>query len=154
MMKILVDADAYPNVIKEILFRAAERRRIRLVLVANQQVKAPYSEYVSGITVPEGPDIADDRIVELVEPGDLVITADIPLADRAISKGGYVINPRGDLYTSENIKEKLVMRDLMTDLRSAGMETGGPSALRPKDRQAFANQLDRFLTRYGQTEES
>ncbi len=147
-MRILVDADAIPTIIREILFRAVERTGIPMILVANQPLKYPETSLISGIVVPAGPDEADDKIVSLTEPGDLVITADIPLANRVIEKGAYVIDPRGALYTTENIRERLVMRDLMDELRSGGMDTGGPSAFRDRDRQAFANQLDRFLTRY------
>jgi len=144
-MRILVDADSCPVVIKEILYRAAERVHVPLVLVANQCLTVPGSAYISCIEVPAGPDVADDRIVELVEVNDLVISADLPLADRVIAKGGFVLNPRGDLYTPENIKDRLATRDLMDLLRNSGMDTGGPSSFGQKDRQAFANQLDRFL---------
>lgn len=147
-MRIIIDADATPVVIKTILFRAAERNRIPLILVANQSLKFPDSQYITAIVVPAGPDEADDRIAEIVNPGDLVVTADIPLADRVVTKGGNAINPRGDFYTKENIKEKLTMRDLMDELRSSGINTGGPSVFASRDRQAFANQLDRFLTKH------
>jgi uncharacterized protein YaiI (UPF0178 family) len=147
-MQIFVDADAFPGVIKDILFRAAERVHVPLMMVANQRVKVPPSEYISSIAVPAGPDVADDRIVEMVRKGDLVITADIPLADRVVSKGGYAIDPRGELYTERNIKERLALRDLMDELRSNGTITGGPSSFSPKDRQLFANQLDRFLRKH------
>lgn len=148
-MRILVDADSCPVVIKEILYRAAERLRIPLVLVANQYLSVPGSVYISCIEVPAGPDIADDRIVDMVETDDLVISADLPLADRVIAKGGFALNPRGDLYTAENIKDRLATRDLMDLLRQSGMDTGGPSSFSQKDRQAFANQLDRFLVKQG-----
>lgn len=147
-MQIFVDGDANPNAIKEIIYRAVERIHVPLVIVANTPLKIPDSKYISMIVAKAGPDEADDRIVELVQKNDLVITSDVPLADRVISKGGFVLDPRGTLYNSENIKERLAMRDLMNDLRSSGLETGGPSAFGPKDRQAFANQLDRFLTKY------
>ena len=147
-MRILLDADAFPNAVKEILFRAAERVKVNLILVANVPLQIPESSYISQITVAEGPDIADDKIVEIMEPGDLVITADIPLADRAISKNGFALNPRGELYTKENIKEHLATRDLLADLRDSGMPIGGPKAFVQKDRQNFANQLDRFLTKH------
>jgi len=147
-MQIFIDGDACPAAIKEILYRAAERRGIPLVLVANQKIAIPESDYISGIVVDAGPDIADYRIVELAEKGDLVISADIPLADRVIGKGAYVIDPRGDIFTAENIKERLAVRDLMADLRNGGMETGGPPAFSQKDRKAFADQLDRFLAKY------
>ena len=148
LMQIFVDADAFPGVIKEILFRAVERVHVPLILVANQHVKIPQSEYISSIAVPTGPDVADDRIVEMVRKGDLVITADIPLADRVVAKGGYAINPRGELYTENNIKERLALRDFMDELRSTGTITGGPPSFSPKDRQLFANQLDRFLMKH------
>jgi len=147
-MQIFVDADACPVAVKEILFRSAERLSISLVLVANQKIQIPQSDYISGIVVEAGPDIADDRIVELADEGDLVISADIPLADRVIRKGAYVIDPRGDIFSSENIKERLAVRDLMADLRDGGMETGGPRAFSAADRKAFADQLDRFLTKH------
>jgi len=147
-MEILVDADAFPNAIKDILFRAVERFRIPLTLVANQYVTVDKSAYISSIIVPAVSDVADDRIVELVQQGDLVITADIPLADRVVAKGAYAINPRGELYTEENIKDRLAMRDLMSELRDGGVITGGPPSFSRKDRQAFSNQLDRFLTKH------
>lgn len=146
-MRILVDADSCPVVVKEILYRAAERVHVPLVLVANQCLIVPGSVYISCIEVPAGPDVADDRIVEMVEIDDLVISADLPLAERVIAKGGFVLNPRGDLYTPENIKDRLATRDLMDLLRNSGMDTGGPSSFSQKDRQAFANQLDRFLVK-------
>lgn len=148
-MRIYIDADSCPVVIKEILYRAAGRVRVPLVLVANQYLAIPESEYISCIEVPAGPDIADDRIADMVEPNDLVITADLPLADRVVRKGGFALNPRGDLYTAENIKDRLATRDLMDVLRNSGMDTGGPSAFNMKDRQYFANQLDRFLVKHG-----
>jgi uncharacterized protein len=144
-MRIFLDADATPKVIKDILFRAAERNEIPIFLVANQHIAAPQSAYISNIVVPAGPDEADDRIVELVREGDLVITADIPLADRVIGKGGLVIGTRGELFTVENIKEKLSIRDLMDQLRNSGIDAGRQSLYSSKDRQAFANQLDRLL---------
>ncbi len=147
-MRIFVDGDAMPVVIKNILFRAVERTGIPLVLVANQPIQTPRSDYITCITVPAGPDEADDRIAAMAQAGDLVVTADIPLADRVISKRAWVIDPRGALYSSENIKEKLAMRDLMNELRSGGIDTGGPSAFCSKDCQAFANQLDRFLMKH------
>jgi uncharacterized protein len=147
-MHIYVDADSCPVVIKDILYRAAERVHIPLVLVANQYLKIPESAYISCIEVKAGPDIADDRIVEMVETDDLVVYADLPLADRVISKGGFVLNPRGIFYTVENIKDRLAMRDLMDVLRSGGIDTGGPAQFSQKDRQAFANQLDRFLSKH------
>ncbi len=146
-MQIFLDADAMPRTVREILFRAAERNRIQLVLVANQELHYPGSGFISNIVVPAGPDTADDKIVELVREGDLVISADIPLADRVLSKKGHCIDPRGNLFTPENIKERLAVRDLMSELRDSGIPTPGPSAYSPRDRQNFANQLDRFLAK-------
>ena len=150
-MQILVDADAYPNAIKDILFRAAIRVEIPLVLIANQALETPESELISSIEVSEGPDEADDKIVELVERGDLVITADIPLADRVIKAGAVVITHRGELYTTDNIAASLAVRNIKEDLRSSGINTDGPPPFTQKDSQAFANQLDRFLTKYIQS---
>jgi len=147
-MKIWVDADACPVAVKEILFKAAERARIELILVANRQVKIPRSAYIRFLQVAPGPDVADNEIARNVAPEDLVITADIPLAARVVEKGALGINPRGDVYTSENIKEKLSSRDFMDLLRASGLETGGPAALTQRDRQAFANALDRILSKY------
>jgi len=147
-MQILIDADATPVVIKDIIFRAVERNKIPLILVANQSMKYPKSQFISSIVVAAGPDEADDRIAEIVQAGDLVITADIPLADRVVTKGGYALNPRGEFYTEANIKERLAMRDLMDELRNSGISTGNQSAFSSRDRQAFANQLDRFLTKH------
>ena len=147
-MKIYVDGDAFPNVLKDILFRAVQRVGIQLVMVANKRIRVPDNELFSSEMVPGGPDEADDRIVELMEAGDLVITADIPLADRVVSKQGYAINPRGELYTEVNIKNRLAMRDLMNELRSEGAITGGPPTFNKKDIQTFTNQLDKFLTRH------
>ncbi|MDP2142595.1 MAG: YaiI/YqxD family protein [Gallionella sp.] len=147
-MRIWVDADACPKVIKEILFRAAERRQIPLTLVANKLLHCPPSQLIRALQVPAGFDVADNKIVELTEPGDLVITADIPLAAQVIAKGGHALNPRGELYTADTIRERLAMRDFMDVLRSSGVETGGPAALSQADRQMFANQLDRFLAKH------
>ena len=144
-MRIWVDADACPNVIKDILFRAAERARVILTLVANQPIRTPPSQYIKALQVPAGFDVADNRIVELTEAGDLVITADIPLAAGVIDKGGHALDPRGEIYTKDNIKERLAMRKLMDELRSSGIDTGGPAIFSHADRQAFANRLDRFL---------
>ena len=144
-MRIWVGADACPNAIKEILFRAAERARIDLTLVANQPVRTPPSQYIKALQVPPGFDVADNKIVELTEAGDLVITADIPLAAGVIDKGGHALDPRGETYTKDNIKERLAMRKLMDELRSSGVDTGGPATFGNADRQAFANKLDRFL---------
>lgn len=146
-MQIWVDADACPNVIKEILFRAATRAHVSLTLVANQLLRTPPSPYIKAIQVPSGFDVADSKIVLQLQPGDLVITADIPLAALVIEKGGHALNPRGEFYTKENIGERLTMRNFMDDLRNTGVNTGGPAVLSLTDRQAFANQLDRFLTK-------
>lgn len=148
-MNIWVDADACPVVIKEILFRAAERTKILVTLVANQPVSIPPSQHIKFIRVGSGFDVADNEIVKRLEPGDLVITADIPLAAEVIEKGGSALNPRGELYTRQNIRARLNMRDFMESLRSSGINTGGPPALSKSDRQSFANQLDKFLTRHG-----
>ena len=147
-MQILVDADALPNVIKDILFRAVKRLRILLTMVANQYVTVEKSKYIKSIVVSSGPDVADDRIVELVQQGDLVVTADIPLADRVVAKGAYALDPRGDLYTEENIKDRLATRNLMNELRNGGVIEGGPPGFSRKDRQAFADQLSRFLAKH------
>jgi len=146
-MRIWVDADACPRVIKGILFRAAERKKVRLTLVANQPMRVPASPFIDTLVVPAGLDMADDRIVELLAPGDLVVTADIPLAAAVIARAGHAINPRGEFYTPDNIHEHLAVRNLLDELRGSGVETGGPAALGAGDRQAFANQLDRFLAR-------
>ncbi len=148
-MQIWVDGDACPKVIKEILFRAADRMKIKLTLVANKMLYCPPSPFVRAMQVPAGFDVADNKIAQLVEPGDLVITADIPLAADVISRGGHALNPRGELYTKDTIQERLTMRNFMDGLRGSGVETGGPSVLSQKDRQQFANQLDRFMTRRG-----
>ena len=147
-MKIWVDADACPGVIKEILFRAAQRTKVPVTLVANQAVHIPRSRHIKMIQVTSGFDVADKEIVKRVNPGDLVITGDIPLAAEVIEKGGNALNPRGELYNAGNIKNRLTMRDFMDTLRSSGIDTGGPSALSHGDRQSFANQLDRFLNKF------
>lgn len=147
-MKILVDADALPGTLREILYRAAKRVKRPLIFIANQAIRLPESQYISSIIVPSGLDVADDRIIEMMEPGDLVITADIPLADRVITDGGHAINPRGELYTEANIKHRLAMRDLMDELRTAGTVTGGPAAFSSKNRETFANQLSKFLAKH------
>ncbi|MGZ0169326.1 MAG: YaiI/YqxD family protein [Planctomycetales bacterium] len=145
-MHIWVDADACPGEIKELLFRAADRTKTKVTLVANQTMRTPFSEFVDSIRVETGPDVADQRIVELVEPGDLAITADIPLAAFVVEKGGEALDPRGELYTKANVGERLAARNLMDELRGGGEITGGPSNFSAKDKQAFANQLDRWLT--------
>ena len=147
-MQIWVDADACPGVIKDILFRAAERTRITLTLVANKLLHTPASPYIRALQVPAGFDVADNKIAQEVASGDLVITADIPLAAQVIEKGGHALNPRGEFYTRDTIREFLSMRNFMDTLRSSGVETGGPPAFSQRDRQAFANQLDRFLSRH------
>ena len=146
-MRIWVDADACPNVIKEILYRAAKRSQVPLTLVANQSLRIPKSPLIKAVQVPGGFDVADNHIVRALEPGDLVITADIPLAAEVIGKGGHALNPRGEFYSKENIGERLARRNFMDELRSSGIETGGPAVFSKSDRQAFANQLDRFLAK-------
>ncbi len=146
-MQIWVDADACPGVIKEIIYRAAERRQIQTTLVANQMLRTPPSKFIRAIQVPSGFDVADQHIVNQVAAGDLVVTADIPLASLVIGRGGHALNPRGEMYTTANIRERLAMRNFMEELRSAGVDTGGPAAFGQADRQAFANQLDRFLAK-------
>jgi len=145
--QIWVDADACPNVVKEILFRAADRAKVQVTLVANQYIQVPRSPFVSSVQVSAGFDVADDHIVQQAEAGDLVITADIPLAAEVIEKGCLALNPRGELYTTETIRQRLNMRDFMDTMRSSGVNTSGPPTLNLGDRQAFANQLDRFLAR-------
>lgn len=146
-MHIWVDADACPGVIKEIIYRAAERRQIPTTLVANQMLRTPPSKYIRAIQVAHGFDVADAHIVDQVTAGDLVVTADVPLAALVIEKGAHALNPRGEMYTTATIRERLSMRNFMEELRSAGIETGGPNAFSQSDRQAFANQLDRFLAK-------
>ncbi|GBF30965.1 hypothetical protein MnTg04_00916 [bacterium MnTg04] len=150
-MKIWVDADACPVAIKEILFRAAERTAIELILVANQALHTPPSRHIKTLQVPRGFDVADDEIVRKLSAGDLVITSDIPLAAEVIEKGGHALSPRGELHTVENIGARLNMRDFMDTLRASGVDTGGPSAFSQRDRQAFANNLDKLLTRHANT---
>lgn len=146
-MHIWVDADASPRAVKEILFRAAERVGVPVTLVANQPLQVPRSRHIRTVQVAPGFDVADNHIVKQSQPGDLVITADIPLAAEVIEKGCRALNPRGELYTSENIRQRLNMRDFMDTLRSSGVDTGGPAAYGAGDRQAFANALDRLLAR-------
>jgi uncharacterized protein len=146
-MRIWVDADACPKFMKEILFRAAERAAIRTVLVANRMLHTPPSPWISAVQVPGGFDVADHHIVRYAEAGDLVVTADIPLAAAVIDKGGHALNPRGTLYSKDNIRELLSLRDFMTGLRDSGVQTGGPAAISHGDRQKFSGQLDRFLAR-------
>lgn len=146
-LTLWVDADACPGVIKDILYRAAERVGVSLILVANQALRVPRSKFIKAVRVEGGFDVADNHIVQHVQQNDLVVTADIPLAAAVIEKGGHALNPRGMFYTPNNIKERLAMRDLMDELRGSGIQTGGPSSLNHSDRQAFANELDRFLTK-------
>ena len=150
-MKIWVDADACPAVIKEVLYKAAERTSMLVTLVANQPLQVPRSRYIKFVQVSAGFDVADDEIVKRIAAGDLVITSDIPLAADVIEKGGYALNPRGELYSANNIKARLNMRDFMDTLRSSGIHTGGPSALSQSDRQSFANNLDKLLTQHMQS---
>lgn len=147
-MRIWVDADACPRAIKEILYRAAERAEIRLTLVANQPLYTPRSRFIDSLQVPRGFDQADHRIVQLMEAGDLVITGDVPLAAEVVKKGGLALGPRGEEFTEQTIGERLATRNLMDQLRSEGLDTGGPSGLSKQDRQAFANGLDRLLVRW------
>ena len=144
-MRIWVDADACPNPIKEILFRAAERLKIQLTLVANKPLRTPPSAYINSIRVAAGFDMADDKIAQEVRAGDLVVTADIPLAAAALVKGGRVLDPRGEIYTTDNIEARLPMRKFMDELRASGVDTGGPPPFSQGDRQAFARQLERLL---------
>lgn len=146
-MEIWVDGDACPVAIKEILYRAARRTGTRLTLIANQPIRVPRSEYIRALQVAAGFDAADNEIAQRVQPGDLVVTADIPLADEVISRGALALNPRGELYTRENIKSRLNMRDFMDTLRASGIDTGGAPAMSQSDRQQFANHLDRLLAR-------
>ena len=146
-MTIWVDADACPVVVKEILFRAAERTKIPLILVANQPLKVPRSPYISSKRVEGGFDVADDYIAAEVKAGDLVITADIPLAAEVLKKSGEALNPRGERFNQETINQKLGMRDFMDTLRASGVQTGGPPPLNQTDRRNFANELDRYLAK-------
>jgi uncharacterized protein YaiI (UPF0178 family) len=150
-MQIWIDADACPGVIKEILFRAAQRTGVQLTLVANQFLRVPAAANISMIQVAQGFDVADNEIVKRAGAGDLVITSDIPLAAEVIDKGAYALSPRGEWYSTDNIRARLNMRDFMDTLRSSGVDTGGPPVLNQADRQAFANHLDSFLTRHAQS---
>lgn len=145
-MNIWVDADACPVVIKDILYRAAERTETQLTLVANQTITIPPSRYINFLRVASGFDVADNEIVNRLSIGDLVITSDIPLAADAIEKGAVVLSPRGELYSTDNIRARLSMRDFMETLRASGVDTGGPPALNQSDRLAFANHLDKLLS--------
>ena len=148
MMQIWVDADACPVVIKEILFRVADRLQLSVTLVANQLIRVPPSRFIRALQVPAGADVADAEIVRLLVSGDLVVTGDIPLAADVLKKGGFALNPRGDFYTGDNIAQQLSMRAFMDELRGSGVDTGGPAPFGQGDRQAFANSLDRHLSRY------
>ena len=150
-MRIWVDADACPQVIKEILFRAAERAQILTTLVANTLLRVPSSPFIKSVRVAKGFNVADLQIVEQIQPGDLVITADIPLAAEVIARGAHALDPRGELYSEDNVRERLAIRNLMQDLRSQGALIGGPAPLGPSDRQRFANHLDRLLARHRPT---
>jgi uncharacterized protein YaiI (UPF0178 family) len=143
--QVWVDADACPGAVKDILFRAAERARVQVTLVANQWLRTPPSRFIRALQVQGGFDVADSEIVDRVQPGDLVVTQDIPLAARVLDKGGIAVNPRGERYTADNMAERLSMRNFMEELRGAGVQTGGPATFNARDRQAFANQLDRWL---------
>jgi uncharacterized protein YaiI (UPF0178 family) len=147
-MQIWVDADACPGVIKDILFRVAERRQMNVTLVANQLMRVPGSRFIRALQVPAGADVADAEIVERLAAGDLVVTGDIPLAAQVLDKGGFALNPRGEFYTRDNIAQQLTMRAFMEELRSGGVDTGGPAPFGQGDRQSFANALDRHLARY------
>lgn len=144
-MPIWVDADACPKVIKEILYRAADREKIQVIFVANQPIRVPVSTFLLTLQVSKGFDVADNEIVRRVTPEDLVITADIPLAAEVLAKGASALNPRGERYTEDSIRERLTMRDFMETMRSSGVHTGGPSTLTQRDRQYFANELDKWL---------
>jgi len=146
-IRIWVDADACPKVIKEILYRAADRVGVPLTLVANQPLQVPGSRYIRSVQVGTGFDVADNHIVEQAQAGDLVVTADIPLAAEVVARGCLALNPRGELYTEENIRQRLNMRDFLDTLRGSGVDTGGPASFSQGDRQAFANQLDRLLAK-------
>ncbi|MBT8087003.1 MAG: YaiI/YqxD family protein [Gammaproteobacteria bacterium] len=150
-MKIWVDADACPVVIKQILFRAAERTGVSLTLVANHALSTPNSDFINTVQVQRGFDVADDEIVKRLSTGDLVITGDIPLAAEVIENGGHALSPRGEMFTTENIRQRLNMRDFLDTMRASGADTGGPNALGQRDRQAFANSLDRFLAQHAKT---
>ena len=147
-MKIWIDADACPKPIKELLYRVADRRKIPVTLVANRPLSHPPSPHICSVLVGAGADVADQEIVRQLSAGDLVVTADIPLAADTIAKGGHALDPRGIFFSEDNIRERLSVRNFMDDLRSSGVETGGPAVYNAKDKQKFANELDRFLTRH------
>jgi uncharacterized protein YaiI (UPF0178 family) len=147
-MQIWVDADACPAAIKEILYRVAERLEMPLTLVANQLMRVPPSRFIKSVQVPQGADVADAEIVRRLASGDLVVTGDIPLAASVLEKGGAALNPRGEFYTVHNIEQMLTMRTFMEELRSGGVDTGGPAAFSQADRKRFADQLDRHLAKH------
>jgi len=148
-IQIWVDADSCPGVIKEILFKASKRTKTTMTLVANHSMSIPRIKWITLVQVPAGFDVADNEIVKRANPGDLVITGDIPLAAEIIDKGAHALNPRGEFYNAENIRQRLNMRDFMDTLRSSGVDTGGQASMNQNDRREFANQLDRFLQKYG-----
>lgn len=150
-MQLWVDADACPVAVRDILFRAAERREVTLTLVANQPIRTPASRFIKSVQVAAGFDVADNEIVRRCAPGDLVITSDIPLAAEVLEKGAHALSPRGERYSPETIRDRLNMRDFMETLRASGVQTGGPPAMSRSDRQAFANSLDRFLTQHSRS---
>jgi uncharacterized protein YaiI (UPF0178 family) len=147
-MQILVDADACPSVVKDILFRAGPRMKVAVTLVANQFLRTPPSPYIRALQVPAGFDVADTRIVEMTQPGDLIITADIPLAAAVLARKAHALDPRGEWFSEENIEERLTIRSMLDQLRSTGVATGGPPPYSPRDGKNFAAQLDRFLSRH------
>ena len=149
-MKIWIDADACPRAIKEIVVRAGEKRRIPVVMVANKAIHIPKSDWVSLVVVPKGPDVADEKIIEQVSVGDIVITADIPLAAAIVEKGAVGINPRGEQYDLDTVRERLSMRDFMADLRDSGLNTGGPASFNEKDKRRFSSTFDRLLHQLSQ----
>lgn len=149
-MKIWIDADACPKVIKEVVFKVSSRDQLHVCLVANANMFIPPSPFISLIQVDKGSDVADKYIVDHIDKEDLVITADIPLADLVVKKGAMAINPRGELYTEENISERLSIRDFMKELRDSGMQTGGPEIFSPKDKELFTNSIHRILTKFKQ----
>jgi len=153
-MKIWVDADACPVVIKDILYKAAQRTKVLVTLVANRTMSIPKSQYIKSLQVKQGFDVADNEIVKRANKGDLVITSDIPLAAEVIENGSFALNPRGEMYSTDNIRAKLNMRDFMDTMRSSGIQTGGPPPLSQRDRQAFANHLDTLLTKYIQKQQN
>ncbi|WP_406734845.1 YaiI/YqxD family protein [Vibrio scophthalmi] len=147
-MKIWVDADACPVVIKEVLFRAAQRTGVEITFIANQYIRTPAAANITSLQVEAGFDVADNEIVKRTEAGDLIITSDIPLADEVITKGGYALSSRGELFTKDNIKSRLNIRDFMETMRSSGIQSGGPAPMSQADRQQFANQLDKWLVQW------